>query len=414
MKNFTKKILLAFMVLLCAWNLNAQNHLISLHSMPAQGGIVEGAGVYEFGTVATITAIPEPNYEFLYWANEDDEMMTVMFVYSFVVTRDLHLVAHFGALSSFEVTVSANPPEGGIVSGGGSYTQGTNVTVTAEPLQDYLFLNWTENGNVITTEPEYSFPIYGPRNLVANFVPATIEITLSQNIEQGGTVVGAGTYSYGQMVIIHAYFNLPEYMFANWTEDGNVVSTNYIYAFTATHSRQLIANFMPAFYSIYVYANPYEGGTVSNGGEYTYGTSVTLSARANEGYQFLNWTRFVNATGTLVSTDPDYTFEVTGAYSYVAYFEPEGKDELSIDPIDAGAMMIYPNPTNSDLRVVLNDAALKIVEMELYDLTGRKVHQQTVNQSHGTLQMNGLAQGTYILKLFLDQGEPVTWRVVKN
>jgi hypothetical protein len=52
--------------------------------------------------------------------------------------------------------------------------------------------------------------------------------------------------------------------------------------------------------------------------------------------------------------------------------------------------------------------------MERYDLTGRKVHQQTVKQSYGTLKMNELAQGTYILKVYLEQGEPVVWRVVKN
>ena len=66
------------------------------------------------------------------------------------------------------------------------------------------------------------------------------------------------------------------------------------------------------------------------------------------------------------------------------------------------------------MTVVLNNSVLKITEMELYDLTGRKVHQQTVNQSYGTVQLNDLAQGAYILKVYLDQGEVVTWRVVKN
>jgi len=52
--------------------------------------------------------------------------------------------------------------------------------------------------------------------------------------------------------------------------------------------------------------------------------------------------------------------------------------------------------------------------MELYDLFGKKVHQQTVNQSYGTLTMNELAQGVYILKVQLSQGDVAVRKVVKN
>jgi len=386
---------------------------IVLGSVPLEGGVVIGGGVYEYGMVATITAIPALNYEFLYWTNEDGELFTMLDVLSFPVMKDLILFAHFGIAASVEVTVSANPPEGGTVTGGGFYTLNTLVTVTAEAHSGFLFLNWTENGNIVSTEANYSFPMYWPRNFVANFVPATCEITLSKNIEEGGTVVGDGTYSYGQTVIIGAAHNLPEYMFVNWTENGNVVSAMPAISFTAIQSRHLVANFTPAFYGIYVYAYPYEGGTVTGGGTYTYGDQVTLAASANEGYQFLNWTKYISGNGTVVSTDPHYTFAVTGSCAFRAYFQ-ETERILPIEPIDVGTMMIYPNPANSDMTVVLNNATLKIVEMELYDLTGRKVHQQTVNQSQGTLKLNNLAQGTYILKVYLDQGEPVIWRVVKN
>ena len=456
---------------------------VLLSTFPVSGGTVTGQGFYEPGTEATVTATPQTYFEFGGWW-EDGIIVFEDPEYTFTVTGDRYLAAYFNITTTpFEIIVSANPPEGGTVTGGGSYTIGSSVTVSAEAHQGYLFLNWTENGNIVSTALNYSFSVYGPRNLVANFAPATCEIKLTKNIEEGGTVGGAGIYPYGQTIIVHATANLPEYMFSCWTENGNVVKTSPIYSFPVTQSRHLVAHFVPAFYQIHVYANPYEGGTVAGGGVYTYGTQVTLSATAKEGYQFLNWTRFVSGNGTVVSTDPDYTFEVTGEYAYIAYFVegakvtvltniPEGEvlgggtyhygdevtleaiphsgykfvswtegrgvistenpytftvtedkvivaifeedETLSVEPIDAGAMMIYPNPTNSDMTVVLNNSALKITEMELYDLTGRKVHQQTVNQSSGTLQLNELAQGAYILKVYLDQGEVVTWRVVKN
>jgi hypothetical protein len=57
---------------------------------------------------------------------------------------------------------------------------------------------------------------------------------------------------------------------------------------------------------------------------------------------------------------------------------------------------------------------VKIVRMEVYDLTNRKVHQQDVNQSYSTLKMNELAQGIYILKVWMDNGDMVVRKVIKE
>ena len=77
-------------------------------------------------------------------------------------------------------------------------------------------------------------------------------------------------------------------------------------------------------------------------------------------------------------------------------------------------LTLYPNPTSSEMTVALNNPAVKIVAMELYDLFGKKVQQQTVNQSYSTLKMNELAQGVYILKVRLDQGDVVMRKVVRQ
>ena len=42
--------------------------------------------------------------------------------------------------------------------------------MTATANDGYTFANWTENGNVVSTEANYSFIVNGNRNLVANFV----------------------------------------------------------------------------------------------------------------------------------------------------------------------------------------------------------------------------------------------------
>ena len=70
-----------------------------------------------------------------------------------------------------------------------------------------------------------------------------------------------------------------------------------------------------------------------------------------------------------------------------------------------GGLFLYPNPTSSEMTVALNNPAIKIVQMELYDLTNRKLHQQIINQSYGTLRMNELSQGVCILKVWVDNGD---------
>ena len=77
-------------------------------------------------------------------------------------------------------------------------------------------------------------------------------------------------------------------------------------------------------------------------------------------------------------------------------------------------LSIYPNPTPSEMMVSLNNPAVKIVRMEVYDMTSRKVHQQIVNQSSDTLRLNELERGVYILKVYLDQGDMVIRKVVKQ
>ena len=76
---------------------------------------------------------------------------------------------------SFNITVSVNPTQAGIASGGGEYQYGETCTVSVRVNDDYTFTGWTENGNVVSTELSFSFTATCARDLVANFIQA-IEI----------------------------------------------------------------------------------------------------------------------------------------------------------------------------------------------------------------------------------------------
>ena len=88
-------------------------------------------------------------------------------------------------LPQYTINVSANPGNGGTVSGGGTYQQGQQCTVTATANNDYTFANWTENGGVVSTNASYAFTVTGDRNLVANFNVSTLGDTFSENFDNG-------------------------------------------------------------------------------------------------------------------------------------------------------------------------------------------------------------------------------------
>ena len=157
-----------------------------------------------------------------------------------------------GTVPLYSIGVSANPNEGGSVSGSGDYLNGQSCTVTATPDEDYMFINWTEN-NVVVVDNEgdpvpasYTFTVNGNRNLVANFgLKRTISV--SANPTEGGTVyIGTvGTTSaicpQGTNCTVTA---TPADMFINWTENGTEVSTDAEYTFTISAAdRNLVANF---------------------------------------------------------------------------------------------------------------------------------------------------------------------------
>ena len=121
---------------------------------------------------------------------------------------------------------------------------GNTCTVKATPNDHYNFICWIENGTTVSTDATYSFVVGGNRNLVAYFQIKSFYINVSSSYSSAGTVTGSGSYTYGQSCTVTATVNLQNYMFANWTENGVVVSNNASYTFTVTCGRSLVANFV--------------------------------------------------------------------------------------------------------------------------------------------------------------------------
>lgn len=309
-----------------------QSFTISVSANPTIGGTVSGGGTYNQGQSCTVTAAANASYSFVNWT-ENGNVVSTNRNYTFTVTSNRTLVANFQAQpQNYNITVSANPTNGGTVTGGGSYQQGQSCTVNATPATGYNFVRWTENGQQVSTNASYTFTVTGNRTLVAQFQLQSFSITASADPNNGGTVTGGGTYNYGQSCTLSAT-PATGYTFVNWTKNGQQVSTNASYTFNVTSSGAYVAHFQIQSYNIAVVAKPANGGTVTGGGTYTYGQNCTITATANEGYDFINWTE----NNIPVSTNPSYSFNVTGNHSFAANFELQTLEiTATVEPAEGG------------------------------------------------------------------------------
>jgi uncharacterized repeat protein (TIGR02543 family) len=143
-----------------------------------------------------------------------------------------------------------------------------------------------------------------------------------------GTTVGQGTYNYGSSVQATAT-PATGYNFTKWVLDtGDVSKANPLTGIDIDGNRTVQAVFTPKTYSISAnaayrvnesgdFTTGTTGGTVSRGGTYTHGDSVSLKATPATGYSFVGWYEGANQ----VSTAETYTFTATSARTLVGRFQ---------------------------------------------------------------------------------------------
>jgi hypothetical protein len=106
---------------------------------------------------------------------------------------------------------------------GDSPTYGSVIQLTATPNEGYTFVNWTLNGEVVSTEPVYETTATSDMDFVANF--KKLEYKVEVTAGEGGTIVGTGTgfYEYDSQLDIVASPQ-DEFMLEGWMVDGQPVA----------------------------------------------------------------------------------------------------------------------------------------------------------------------------------------------
>jgi Divergent InlB B-repeat domain/Immunoglobulin I-set domain len=164
-----------------------------------------------------------------------------------IMVQDKAFAIEQAGAAACQLTLAWSPPAGGSVAGSGVFAAGTTRTVTATPAPGYTFKNWSENGLALSTSAAYDFVIASNRLLVANFAPipaSNYSIAVAIGTNGGGWVGGQGTFKAGSKRTVTA---TPKrgYIFAYWSENGLLVSSNINYSFILNGNRTLAATFIP-------------------------------------------------------------------------------------------------------------------------------------------------------------------------
>ena len=158
---------------------------VEVVSSDAEAGTVQGGGLVEVGSQMTVKAIPQSGCVFRAWMN-DGTMVSADEEYTFTVTEDISLTAVFAY--TYSIAATAEPSNGGSISGTGVFEEGDTCTLIAEPQENCVFLSWKEDEVVISTESHYSFVVERPRNFVAVF--GRKYFTVNATTSMGGTITG--------------------------------------------------------------------------------------------------------------------------------------------------------------------------------------------------------------------------------
>ena len=165
-------------------------YMVSAMANPEYAGIVEGTGYYYEDTECVLYAYPSSSaYYFVNWSDVAGSVVSTEPEYVFTVTEDVTYIANFEMSQSFEVEVYSALDTIGIVTGEGVYFENELCTVFAAGDGEYLFDNWTLNGEIVSTNPTYTFEVTDNVTLVANFVPFESTILYDGAITNSGVPV---------------------------------------------------------------------------------------------------------------------------------------------------------------------------------------------------------------------------------
>lgn len=393
-------------------------YTVTVSTDPERGTVDGGGSDFHYGDVATLTATANDGYTFQSWSNGSTENPMEI-----SVMGDASYYASFDPLAH-EIVVIANPIEGGNVEGGGTYFL-PFCTVKATANEGYAFVNWTENGEEVNTEAEYSFSTWHDRTLIANFESTALPVIL-------GRIVTPEPICPGYSLQLTA----PEVAFAD--AEAWQLSSDSAFSLFSIYTEQALDASYNGWYLRYMASNKW-GTTYSESVNVTILPSVSeleldsvvgkkcgfnsehllIYPHSGLQYQWYKDNEPING-----ATEQYYYAEkglANGTY-WVEISKERDEDGNMLCPVfsyeyevmssaSLAYGMVHPNPsqTNEDVYITREDGGEAM--LAIYSIDGRLLYSQTLAQGQNTVHF-GLPRGVFIATITDSQGEVKTEKIV--
>lgn len=249
------------------------------------------------------------------------------------------------------VVVESNDNNMGTVAGGGIYTIGEEVTITAEASNGYYFIMWNDSS---TSNPRTI--VVSENNQYNAIFSAKYNVKVSSSDLCMGSVYGGGLVEAGKNTKIAATAK-KGYEFVGWS-DGDA---NRIRTISVTQDSNIVAVFSAKLFLVKLNCDE-EKGIVIGDGEYKYGEKATIIAIPFDEYAFDQWSDS--------SLETERTIIVTGNISLNADFKSIEKTDITLCSNDE--LSIYTDElniiidTNNEIYVKVYNALSQLI-YEGYD-----------------------------------------------
>jgi len=289
-----------------------QTFTLTVNSTTGGTATPSTAQTVDAGAATSIAATASSGYRFVNWtvvtgtatiASANSASTTVSLTANATIRANFEEIP--AQVVNYTLTINRNPASIGTVTGAGSHPANTAVSISATVPSGYSFTGWTVTTGTASfanaTSATTTVTLSSNSTIVANYAQL-FTLTVTRNPTAGGTTTPASSQANiaaGTPVSITATA-ANGYTFTNWTvtsgtatfADANSAATTVTLSANAT----IRANFTqdavaPTTYTLTINAG--SGGTVNPSGAQTdiaANTPLSITATANNGYTFSNWT----------------------------------------------------------------------------------------------------------------------------
>ena len=264
------------------------------------------------------------------------------------------------------------------ITSGGMLTLGADETASSISVVATSVANTAVSGTAVVT-PQRS----------------SVNVSAYADPSNGGSVTGGGAVVQGGNVTLSAA-PAKNFYFVGWIRGGQKVSTATNYTITNVQSNtEVIAKFAQNYVTIKAVPNNKDAGNVVGGGNITYGSSTTLSAKAYSGYVFTGW----KEGDTIISRDSSIKLSnltvdrtITAMFSKTSYTLT-----LAANPSEGGTV------SGGGTFSLGTGTVIKATPNAGYDFTEWRVNNQVVSRDR-EYKINKIEQDYTCTAIFTKKG----------